>query len=216
MDCPILASCPATAHMVEVGHEAVTEQSPQKSTETGIKARRGVSRKLSMRSTPIGKLLAERRGVCVPPAICLPPSASAFTMEEDTRPDVATGAQRDILFSSAAGYIRSGSVSSAELNAALGDSSVEDSASSASTIAESPDSWAAVEFESFMCSVARQSIRMRAGSESRPTAGRAPCKRRRSSLSVMTTPSSGESAHSGPSPAAKRLNLEPNHDDYYF
>jgi len=129
----------------------------------------GGPRKLVLRRAPTCKLLAERRGGRVPPALRIPRPAlsdSDFECDEDTRTDFMTEPQRDKLFSSATGYIRSGSVSSAELSSALVSSGMDDSPGAASSAsANSPETWAAVEFEQFVCSVTKsQRARGRSGS----------------------------------------------------
>eukprot|EP00037_Helgoeca_nana_P029147 m.346734 g.346734 ORF g.346734 m.346734 type:complete len:215 (+) comp27916_c0_seq2:395-1039(+) len=207
---------PTLKTMVEDGCRSV-EFSPIKSP---VFVRGSASRSLVMRRSPVSKLLAERRGARVPPAISIPFLASLSDDEgEDTRADHITEPQRDILFSTATGFIRSGSVSSADLHRALGSSSVDDSpgASSTSTAnADSPETWAAVEFEHFLCSVSKENVRAQTGGgEGGAVAGRAgpPVKRRRSSLSLSHGPiiewdRSVQPSGFPKSANAKRLRLE--------
>jgi hypothetical protein len=90
--------------MVEDGCRSV-EFSPIKSP---VFVRGSASRSLVMRRSPVSKLLAERRGARVPPAISIPFLASLSDDEgEDTRADHITEPQRDILFSTATGYVDS-------------------------------------------------------------------------------------------------------------
>lgn len=84
--------------MVEDGCKMVEYSPVKRRTSSG----RRVARKLRLHASPVGKLLAERRGARVPPAIHIPGAPKDdMDGEEDTRADYMTDSQRDILFSSA-------------------------------------------------------------------------------------------------------------------
>eukprot|EP00037_Helgoeca_nana_P029154 m.346771 g.346771 ORF g.346771 m.346771 type:complete len:230 (+) comp27916_c0_seq8:441-1130(+) len=203
------------------------EFSPIESPVCGLA---GASRKRGMRRSPVSpSLLAERRGTHVPPAISIPflasltPGCPSDDEGEDTRADHITEPQRDLLFSTATGFIQSGSVSSADLHRALMTSSADDppgASSVSSAYADSPEMWAAVEFEHFLCSVSKENVRAQpGGAEGGAVAGRAgpPVKRTRSrsALSLghgrgpmLEWDRSGQPSGFPQSATAKRLRLE--------